>query len=87
MQPEEIRSKVDTIMIEEFECEPETLKPEARLGDDLDMDSLDGVDLVVALEKAFQCRIPEEEARKIETLGDIYSKVESGLSEMQGKAS
>ena len=46
----------------------------------LDMDSLDGVDLVVALEKTFACRIPEEEARGIRTLGDIYAKVQAGLA-------
>ncbi len=87
MQPEEIRSRIDSIMIEEFECEAESLRPEAQLGDDLDMDSLDGVDLVVALEKAFQCRIPEEEARNIKTLGDIYDKVISRLEAAQEQAS
>ena len=79
-QLEEIRARVDRIMIEEFEVEPESLVSDASLVEDLDLDSLDGVDLVVALEKAFSCRIPEEEARGIRTLGDIYRKVEAGLN-------
>jgi acyl carrier protein len=76
---QEIRLAVDRIMIEEFEVEPDALRPEARLAEDLDLDSLDGVDLVVALEKTFSCRIPEEEARGIRTLGDIYARVAEGV--------
>ena len=76
----EIRAKVDQIMIEEFEVEPGSLVGGANPAEDLDLDSLDGVDLVVALEKAFSCRIPEEEARGIRTLDDIYSKVEAGIN-------
>jgi acyl carrier protein len=66
---------VQRIMIDEFEVDEAALRPEARLRDDLGLDSLDGVDLVVALEKAFRCRIPEEEARSIRTLGDIYARI------------
>ena len=82
MQPtlEEIRSAVEKIMTDEFEVEPEALVPDASLNEDLDLDSLDGVDLVVALEKTFDCRIPEEEARGIRTLGDIYRRVEAGVA-------
>lgn len=87
MTDEEIRAAVDKIMIDEFEVEPEALIPTASLAEDLDMDSLDGVDLVVALEKTFRCRIPEEEARGIRTLGDIYEKVANGLGLPQEKAS
>ncbi|MCB9869792.1 MAG: acyl carrier protein [Planctomycetes bacterium] len=76
---EEIQSTVDKIMVEEFEVDPERLRPDAQLVADLDLDSLDGVDLVVALEKTFSCRIPEQEARGIRTLGDIYARVEAGL--------
>ena len=82
--PEDIRAAVDKIMIEEFEVEPSVLRPDAQLAEDLDMDSLDGVDLVVALEKTFSCRIPEEEARGIRTLSDIYEKVETGLNKTAG---
>ena len=87
MTPEEIHAAVDQIMIEEFEVEPASLTLDAALDTDLDMDSLDGVDLVVALEKTFECRIPEDEARGIRTLGDIYARVEAGLQRVQEQAS
>jgi len=75
----EIISKVDRIMIEEFEAEPEQLRPEAKLREDLGMDSLDGVDLVVALEMAFGFRIPEDQARGIRTLADVHDRLRSNI--------
>jgi acyl carrier protein len=57
------------------------LKPEASLRDDLDLDSLDGVDLIVAIEKKFHCRVDEEEARSIRTLNDIYESIVRTLRE------
>lgn len=84
MSPDEVRSSIDTIMVEEFECERADLVPAAALGDDLGLDSLDGVDLVVALEKTLHCRLTEDEVKQIRTLGDIYSRVESRLLEAGG---
>lgn len=80
----DIEAVVNRIMIEEFEVEEQDLRPAARLGEDLGLDSLDGVDLVVALEKSFQCRIAEEEARDIKTLADICEKVRAQLAESGG---
>lgn len=79
---DEIVSTVNNIMVEEFEVEDAKLAPEAKLVD-LGLDSLDGVDMVVAIEKAFHCRIPEDEARTISTVGDIYTKVETRLEELK----
>jgi acyl carrier protein len=71
----EIIDVVNRVVIEEFEAEGE-LGPETNLREDLGMDSLDGVDLVVALEVAFGFRIAEEEARGIRTLGDVYERIQ-----------
>ena len=73
--PEEMIAAVNRIMVEEFEAEEEQIKPEANLRKDLGLDSLDGVDLVIALELAFGFRIGEDEIRGIETLGDVYDRV------------
>lgn len=67
--------KVNQILIEDFELEPGSIKPEANLRDELGLDSLDGVDLVVALEKSFQIKIDEIEAREIDTVEKIYSQI------------
>lgn len=77
----EIEARVHRIMVEEFEVDESLLRADALLGDDLGIDSLDGVDLVVALEKTFDCRIPEAEARGIRTLGDIYQRVANRMQQ------
>ena len=75
----EIVTIVNRIMIEEFEVERESLVPTAQLRTNLGLDSLDGVDMVVALEMAFGFRIPEQEARAIRTLGDVHERIREQL--------
>jgi acyl carrier protein len=76
MPVEDIIAKVNAAISKEFEIEPERLVPSARLIEDLDMDSLDSVDLIAAMEKTFKVKCPEQEARKLRTMGDIYQFVE-----------
>jgi acyl carrier protein len=83
MTVDAIRAEVDEILVEGFEIEPELLRPEAHLAKDLGLDSLDGVDLVVALEKKFACRIEEGEARAMSTLQDIYDSVRKHVGERE----
>jgi len=75
MSPEQIIEKIDAILVEEFELEASAVVPEARLREDLDLDSLDGVDLVVALEKAFNFRIDGKVVAEMKTVGDIHAYV------------
>ncbi len=82
MTTEELIQQVNEILIEGFEVEPDLLRPEASLVDDLGLDSLDGVDIVVAMEKAFGCRIEEAEARAMRTLKDIYDSVERLVADL-----
>jgi acyl carrier protein len=80
---EQIIAILNQILAEDFEIEPDLLRPEASLRDDLDLDSLDGVDLVVAIEKKFSLRIDEEEARSIRTLQDIHDSIERRLEKLR----
>lgn len=77
---EKVQKIVKNVLINEFELEEEHLIPEAHLYEDLALDSLDGVDLVVALEKAFNFKISreqdEERIRAIRTISDIYDFVD-----------
>ena len=70
---EDIYQRVNSIFIEEFELETDQLVPEATLYDDLGLDSLDAVDMVVALEKEFGVKMKDEESiRSVRTLDDLY---------------
>ncbi len=73
--------KIHQIFVQGFEVESGLLSAQAKLGDDLGLDSLDAVDLVVALETEFGCRIPEETARSMETLQHIYDYVDGYLAQ------
>jgi acyl carrier protein len=73
---QEIVERIDRSIAEEFEIDPEDMKPEKTLFQELGLDSLDIVDLVIVLETAFRFKIREEEGiRKIRTLGDIHAFV------------
>ncbi|MFW6028271.1 MAG: acyl carrier protein [bacterium] len=83
MSREQIIQKIDQILIEGFEVEPGQLQPGARLAEDLELDSLDGVDLVVAIEKAFDCRIEESEARSMRKMQDLYDYVRQSVGAVE----
>jgi acyl carrier protein len=71
---QEIIQTVNKVFEESFEKDPAILKPEAHIFHDLGLDSLDIVDLVVALQKSFGISIRDEEKiREIRTLQDIYN--------------
>lgn len=73
MDIQQIRKLVNEVFEESFEIEAERLKPEAKIFEELGLDSLDIVDLIVALQKKFKVQIREDErVRKIRTLDDIY---------------
>jgi acyl carrier protein len=85
MTEQEVRTVIDEVLEEYFEIERERLLPEANIFEDLELDSLDIVDLVVAMQKKFNVRIRDDERIKsIRTLGDIYQFVltlqEEGVS-------
>ena len=78
----EIIDTVNTALAEEFELDAEAMQPEAHLFNDLGLDSLDAVDMVIVLEKAFGCKLRDEQAiREIRTLGDLYAFIEAKRKE------
>lgn len=84
MTDQEIIALINTALSDEFELDIGGMVPEAVLKEDLGLDSLDRVDMVIVLEKAFKFKIREEEAiREIRTLGDIHNFVISKKQEIQ----
>ena len=67
---------INDSMVKEFELDPEMMTPEAHLVKDLEMDSLDFVDLVVVLQEAFGIKLRNDSSvREINTLGDLHDLV------------
>lgn len=71
-----VSEKVKSIIAEQLGVKPEEVVPEASFIDDLGADSLDTVELVMALEEEFSTEIPDEDAEKILTVGDAIKYIE-----------
>ena len=77
----EIADKVKKIVVEQLGVSEDQVTPEAKFIEDLGADSLDQVELVMALEEAFGSAIPDEDAEKLTTVGDAIAYVESKSQE------
>ncbi len=69
--------QIKAIIAEQLSADPEKITLQTSIIEDLGADSLDVVELVMALEEKFGVEIPDEDAEKINTVGDIVSYVES----------
>ena len=69
--------KVKEIIVETISCDAEKVTLEAKLSDDLGADSLDAVELNMALEEAFEISIPDEELANFKTVQDIVTYIEN----------
>ncbi|ASS75696.1 acyl carrier protein [Tumebacillus algifaecis] len=74
---EEIYAKVKTIIVDRLGVEEDQVKLEASFKEDLGADSLDVVELVMELEDEFDMEISDEDAEKINTVGDVVSYISS----------
>lgn len=71
-----VEERVSRIIVEQLGIEASTVKPAASFVDDLGADSLDRVELVMALEEAFGVEIPDDDAEKIVTVQDAIDYVQ-----------
>jgi acyl carrier protein len=81
MSNEELANRIKKIVSEQLGIEEAKITLESKFVDDLGADSLDNVELVMTLEDAFDCEIPDEEAEKIVSVADALSYIESRQSE------
>ena len=71
----DIYKKVREIVMDRFDKEEDDITPETSFQDTLQADSLDLVELIMALEEEFHLEVPDEEIKKIQTVGDIVDYI------------
>ena len=81
----EIYQRITGILVKTFELDPADIRPESRLFEDLDLDSIDAVDMFVELHEVTGRRIDPQAARNIRTVQDIVTLVEAELAADSGR--
>jgi len=74
-----VEEKVKEIIVEQLGVEEDDVTPNAKFIEDLGADSLDTVELVMALEEAFDIQIPDEDAEKISTVGEAIEYIKEHM--------
>lgn len=77
MNPDAIFEKVKEVIIEQLAVEDDSIKMDTSFIDDLGADSLDIVELIMALEEEFDLQIPDGDAEKIATVGDVVEYIKN----------
>ena len=72
-----VEDRVKDIIVEQLNVPAESVVPDASFVDDLGADSLDIVELVMTMEEEFDLEIPDEDAEKIKSVGDVISYVQA----------
>ncbi len=76
MSEKSIEERVKEIIVEQLGVTPEQITPEASFLEDLGADSLDTVELVMAFEEEFSVQVPDDDAEKLQTVGDVIRYIE-----------
>ncbi len=75
----EIKSKITTIIVDKLGVDASAVQPEADFSNDLGADSLDKVEFIMDVEKEFGISIPDEEAEKLQTVGQAIAYLEENV--------
>jgi len=73
---EQILAMLTTILVDEFEIEAEAITPEANLYEELDLDSIDAVDLVIKLQQMTGKKIQPDAFKSVRTVNDVVNAIE-----------
>ena len=85
MNRAEILDEISGNLVEMFELDPKLVTPEARLVEDLDLDSIDAVDLAAKMQELTGKRLAEEDLRSLRTIEDVVVVVERMLRDQTGE--
>ena len=75
MERDEIFAEIKAMLVKQFELEPEQITPEANLFTDLDLDSIDAIDMVVYLQKKTGKKFSPEQFKTVRTINDVVEVV------------
>lgn len=78
-----VEEKVKQIIVDQLGVEPSEVTPTASFVDDLGADSLDRVELIMALEETFSLEIPDDEAEKISTVQDAIDYIQKNAKSVK----
>jgi acyl carrier protein len=81
MTRDEIFSRLRDLLVQKFEIDPGRITGGARLFQDLDLDSIDAIDMVVQLQEWTGRRVPEKALRAVRTVDDVVSMVEGHIAD------
>lgn len=73
---QQILAMLTTILVDEFEIDAEAITPEANLYEELDLDSIDAVDLVIKLQQLTGKKIQPDEFKSVRTINDVVNAIE-----------
>jgi acyl carrier protein len=79
MTSDEVLAQIRESLAELFDIEPERIQPDTRLYDDLEIDSIDAVDLLDRLKRRTGCKFAAEDFRAVRTVGDLVQVIEQKL--------
>ena len=83
---DEIYQAVKDILVSDFECEAEKITPDVSLFEELDLDSIDAVDLIVRLQNITGLKVKTEDFKQIRTLDDVVRVIERLIREQEPSA-
>ena len=83
MEIEGVLGRVNEIIAREFEVATDDVVPTARLREDLHLDSLDGLDLIVAIEHEFSIRLDDKALKRLKTVGEIHEYVRETFTQQR----
>jgi acyl carrier protein len=81
MTQDQTLEKVSQTLVKMFELKPETVTMEATLFEDLDLDSIDAIDMAAEIQKFTGRRLEEEDLRKLRTVGDVVVLIDRMVAE------
>jgi len=70
-------SRLKELLVKEFDIDPDAISPDARLFEDLDIDSIDAIDMIVRLKEITGKKVPPDRFKEVRTVGDIVQVLDS----------